>query len=285
MTIFELINSRIAVPVTDQASAAYLTALAVVEQEVKAGAWTTVDLGASYGISSDAAICKRSGNTITAVLPRSAFIAIESDFMFTTIPGCTQSASASGSSASWYAGASHPGIATLKCSALANSGYQYLTGGNSIIIGGGEKVTLVFQHLLVRATAFARYGLQNSSAIQTAPATGIYFDIAGTGTAITLTGRCRNSSAETATATSCTLTAGTWYTGTIEVSSGITRAIFTLYSEAGAQIWQEIVTTNLPGSTTQTGFQIAAGDTSTAGATDIAYLDYVRLEINRTLAR
>jgi hypothetical protein len=205
--------------------------------------------------------------------------------MFTTIPGFTQAASASGSSASWYAGASHPGIATLKCSSLANSGYQYSAGGNSIIIGGGEKMTLVFQHLQVRATAFARYGFQNSAAIQTAPATGIYFDITGNGTAITLTGRCRNSGTETATATSCTLTAGTWYTGTIEVASGVTGATFTIYSEAGAQLWREIVTTNLPGGATQTSFQLAAGDTSTAGGIDIAYLDYFRLEIARTLTR
>lgn len=285
MTIFELINSRIAVPVTDQASVAYLTALAVVEQEVQAGAWTTVDLGASYGISSNAAICKRSGNTITAVSPRAGFTVFENDCLHTAFPNLLTLAISNGTVAS--AGGTtldRPGVIGMSCGSLANSGFNFITNLTTISLGGGEKATFIFYPALARATSYSRMGFIDSYTT-VAPSDGAYIQFVGNATGVTISGRCAKGGATSTTGTAYAAAINAWYTGTIEVNADASLVTFTIYASPGVQLWQDTLATNIPTGVSYTGFGFMVAESSTAGAALISNLDYFRLEINRVLSR
>ena len=98
-------------------------------------------------------------------------------------------------------------------------------------------------------------------------------------------GYCRNNNTQTATGTTIAITQNTWYSVTVEVVS-TSLVTFTLYSEAGAVLWTDNVTTNIPSTTgRETGFGASVYESTTSAAAEILWLDYMSLEINRSLVR
>jgi hypothetical protein len=223
---------------------------------------------------------------LTRITPAEGrFSIIEQDFMAvgTTVYNQLNAAAASsGTQAAVTGQANHPGIVALLDSTTANGGYAIITNNNMLLLAGGEKAIFVFQdrNTTTRATATIRMGFIDSST-NTAPTDGCYVQIqSGVMTAI-----CRNNNTQTASGTTTTITQNTWYSVVIEViSTSLVR--FTLYSEAGASLWTQDITTNIPSATgRETGFGANVFETTTDAAAQILWLDYMLLEINRTLVR
>lgn len=219
---------------------------------------------------------------------RSRMVVIEEEFLQSNAnafaPGLLGASAASGTIAAAAGAANHPGCLDLRDSTTANATYRIMTDVSAFLLAGGEACTFVFQdrNTTTRATSAFRMGFQDSTAVQTAPVDGVYFNVAG-GVA---TGRCRSNSSQTDTSTTYTLTENTWYTATIAINAAGTLATFTIYNESGTQVWTDTVATNIPtGASRFTGWGVLAGETSTDAAAAIVRMDYMSLEIGRVLVR
>jgi hypothetical protein len=181
--------------------------------------------------------------------------------------------------------ANHPGVIYLRDSTTQNGGYYVMTSINSIRVSGGEKAIFIFQdrNTTTRATSSFKMGFMDSQAIQTAPTDGAWAEVVG-GVA---KGWCKNNAGPTGTSTTYSLSQNTWYKLVIEVNADATLVTFTLYEcSSGNQLWQASVNANIPtASGRETGFGVIAGETSTDAAADICWVDYISLEINRSLTR
>jgi hypothetical protein len=221
---------------------------------------------------------------------RTSCVVIESDFFSSNAssacPGLLGASTSSGATGLVTGSINHPGVIYLRDSTTANGNYRFMTEVSAFRIAGGETAIFVFQARNARSTASFWMGWFDSTAIQTQPTDGVWFQSVGDGTNVTLRGRCKNNAGPTDTADPYQLTLNTWYTGKIEVNSDATLVTFTLYAENGTQLWQKTVNANIPtASGRETGFGIIAGETSTDAAADILYIDYLKMEINKTLTR
>ena len=180
----------------------------------------------------------------------------------------------------------HPGVIYLRDSTTANGNYRFMSEISAFRITGGEKAIFVFKPRGIRTAESFRMGWQDSTAVQTQPTDGVWLQSVSNGSTVTILGRCKNNAGPTDTLDAYTLNTSNWYCGVIEVNSAATLVTFTIYSEAGAQLWQRTVNANIPTAAgRETGFGIIAGETSTDAAADILHIDYLRMEINRALIR
>lgn len=176
----------------------------------------------------------------------------------------------------------HPGIVQLNDSTTANGGYQYTTNVTAFSIAGGERAVFVFEWNTARTTCQARMGWQDTIVV-TNPVDCVCLEITGAGV---IGGICRSNNSETATATTFSLTQDAWYSGEIIINADATLVTFTVYSEAGAVVWTNTVATNIPkGAGRETGFGVIATQSTTDAAGAIIQIDYIGLEINRSLVR
>jgi len=215
---------------------------------------------------------------------------VETDFVLSgasTNQFLTGAAFGSGTTAPIAGTANHPGIISILDSTTANAGYRYATEMDAILIAGGETAEFVFQLKSggVRTTAICRFGYQDQFT-NTVPVDGAWLNIVGDGTGATLSGKTRSNSSETTTGTTYTLAVDTWYRAKIEVNSGATSVAFTLFSEAGSQLWTNTCATNIPtGAGRGTGMGITSYETSVDAASTLVWLDWLKFSINRTLVR
>lgn len=229
-------------------------------------------------------------NNKADILSRKSCFIIESDFFSTNVsaacPGLLGAALSSGTVGAVSGSANHPGVIYLRDSTTANGGYRFMTEVTSFLIAGGEKSIFTFQARGVRSTASFRLGWQDSTAIQTAPTDGIWLEGVGNGTNVILTGKCKNNAGPTNTASTYTLSSNTWVTAVIDVNSDASQVSFYLYNDSGTLLWSDTVSANIPkASGRETGFGVIVGETTTDAAAHIIHLDYLRMEINRTLTR
>ena len=181
--------------------------------------------------------------------------------------------------ASTYNGgaANHPGMVLLTNAGGANSGYRYNTEDDSIVITGGEIFEVIF-NLPYPTNTNMRLGLHDTLSIS-APTDGIYIYSTGT----TLDGRTYNNSALSITGSTYTISASTWYRELIILNSDATRADFNLYSEAGALLWHDYLTTNIPVTRT---VGVVLGIWNSDGTTrSMINLDWVSFRCDRILTR
>jgi hypothetical protein len=213
---------------------------------------------------------------------------LESDFYQSgtqSIPTIVGAAISSGTVGAVTSSPNHPGVIYLRDSTTANGGYRYMTDVAAFLIAGGEKALFTFQTRGVRSTATARMGFQDSTSA-TAPTDGIWFEIVNNGTTSTLTARCKNNAGPSSADEAYTLTTNTWYTAVLEVNAAATSVNFKLYNDAGSVLWEKDITGNIPtAGGRECGFGIIAGESTTDAAADIIHIDYLRMEINRTLVR
>lgn len=177
----------------------------------------------------------------------------------------------------------HPGSVLARSSTTANSGYQFTTALDRIQLGGGERFDLVFRTAAAFTNTTVRRGFTDSIT-STAPTDGVYFETSGSGA---LTGKCRSNSTESATATLVTLAASTWYHVRISLDGGAKRALFEVFSEAGALLASATLSSNIPvGSGRSTGAGVVATNSGTT-ATDLEVWDYMAVTFgrNRVLRR
>lgn len=213
----------------------------------------------------------------------------ESDFFSNASPfsqGLSGAATSSGAMNSVNSLPDHPGIIYLRDSTTANGGYRISTATNAFRLAGNEKCVTTFQPKGFRTTALTRIGFDDSTAI-TDPADCVCVKMIGNGTnGYTLTGIARSNNNQTATASTFTTVANTWYTLIIELNANATVATFTLENDAGTVVWTDTISANIPTAAgRETGYSIGSWESTTDAAADILWVDYCRVEINRTLTR
>jgi len=201
------------------------------------------------------------------------------------IPGFLGAAISSGTVGAVATTANHPGVIYMRDSTTAAGGYRYGCTGTQLI-GGGETFEVVFQPVGVRTTQGAKIGWADTTAANTLPVDGIWFNISGTGAAITLRGATSSNSVRSYTGTTYTPTTATWYRGTIGVNTAGTLVTYTIYNEAGASQWTDTVAANIPtGAGRDTSPCINVAESTTDAAANILVLDYVNWGSTRTLVR
>lgn len=177
--------------------------------------------------------------------------------------------------------ANHPGIVTMRSGAAANTGMAFWMGYASDILLQGEEFTELIFSVPVGTNIASRFGFGDNFSAAAAPVDGVWIDIA----VLTLSGKTRNNSVESTTGTTYLLTAGTWYRARIVVNATATRVDFTLYSMAGAVLWTNFLTTNIP---TTTGRETSHGLHSyktAVTATNLIDLDFMSLRMPKLLVR
>lgn len=220
------------------------------------------------------------------------FTILESDFTGGTAsvacPGLYGTAISSGvfQTASLAGGPNHPGVVAFRDSTTANGGYRLMTDTNAFHLSGGEKAKFIFRLDTAALSSTIRMGFLDTTTVAM-PTDGVFFDIRGFGTAsYSLSGITRANSTAVATATNYTIISGAWYRGEIELNSDASIATFSLYSSDAALVWTNTVNSGIPKSVgRETGFGIVVTEASVNAASDILSVDYVSLEINRTLTR
>jgi hypothetical protein len=178
----------------------------------------------------------------------------------------------------------HLGIVALRDSTTANGGYRIMTDVVSILIGGGERHISTWQIRNARAGIRIHIGFFDSTT-NGDPTDCVCLIGTADGTTITLTPRARaNNTAQNLAA--FTPTIDTWYTSDITVNSAATEAIIRIFTDDGTEVFTSDALTNIPTTAgRQTGSGVSAFESSNDSAADILWLDYMRLEINRTLVR
>ena len=212
------------------------------------------------------------------------YILFQQDFMTNVVaawPPFTGASISSGTAQVTTGTAHHIGCITLKSSSTANSGYQFNLGIASLLLAGGESFEFIFKTpALIRTTTSMRLGFQDSST--TAVVTdGVFFNFA----AGVITGKTSLNKAVTTSVGSFTPKVSTWYRAKITVES-TSSALFEIFADdSDTTVFSERLTTNIPTETgRETGVGVIATESGTT-STEMIVLDYVCLEITRTLQR
>jgi hypothetical protein len=166
--------------------------------------------------------------------------------------------------------AQHPGIATIKSAATANTGGWIGSESTAILLSGGESYEAIF-NIATLVTPTIRMGFLDSVS-STDAVDGVYIEIPSSGNAV---GKTANNSTRSTTGTNVALSTGTWYRARIDVNSDATQVDFYIFSDAGVQLWHDSLTTNIP---TATGRETAIRFVATNGdaaAITIALVDYM----------
>ena len=170
---------------------------------------------------------------------------------------------------------SHPGVCRLSSSVSANSGYRFFILTPAILLAGGE-ISRSWHRPQTLAGTTRHHGFHNTllaadpvngAWIWQDPATGIIY------------GRTRSNSVGSTTGTGYQLVTNTWYFEKVVVNADATRVDFYLYDDAGALLWTDNLTTNIP---TAAGRELGHGViASNSGTTAVALddLDYLSLLI------
>jgi len=165
----------------------------------------------------------------------------------------------------------HPGVRSFISSTNANSGYGYTTSGAPIVLGGGEKSTVIIKTATTLTGVTRRTGFHDTSDFN-APTDGVYIKILDG----VLTGQAVNNGTISTTGTNYTIAADTWYRLKIELNSDATLATYTLYADdSNTVLWTDTLSTNIP---KVVGRETGHGDIcsySSTTAITIGYIDYM----------
>jgi hypothetical protein len=239
------------------------------------------------GFPNDNAALAAEFATKADVLTRTSALIIETDFYNSTSPfaqGLTGTAVSSGTIVNIAGEANNPGIVALRDSTIANGGYRVQTDVTAFRLAGGERCVFVFQVRNARATISGYLGFFDNTTVAV-PTDCVCLVLSANGTTASIVGRGRANNTAVDTLTAFAPVLNTWYTAIIEINSDATLATFQILNAAGVEQWTG-TTTNIPtASGRETGFGAAVFESTTDAAADIIRLDYIRMEINRTLVR
>lgn len=165
----------------------------------------------------------------------------------------------------------HPGVLSYSSSTTANSGVQVAWGANT---GGIQlRAGLIFDCMFFPVT-FAnttyRFGFTDSTSSADS-VDGVYFEINGSSSIVAKTAA---NSVRTTGAATGTLTASAWYHARIYVNS-LTSAVFYIYDEAGAQVFTDTITTNIPSGAGRETLPRFIVTNSSGVATFLAQIDFI----------
>lgn len=217
---------------------------------------------------------------------RATALVVETDFYNVSVPfaqGLQGNAISGGSTQGTNGTLHHPGILELRDSTTANGGYRVLSSQSAIEINGGEKFVVTMYSADTRTTATSYIGIHDSIS-QADPVDGCYFKMVPNGTSLDITGTNSNNSTRSTTST-YSLALSTWATLSVEINSAATSVNFKIALDDGTVVFNENLTTNIPGSGRYMGFGITSTESTTDPAGSLCFLDYLRFEIRRVLTR
>lgn len=198
--------------------------------------------------------------------------------------GLIGAAQSSGAIATVASTPDHPGVVALRDSTTSNGGYRVMTDIGALRIAGGEKCVCTFQIRSVRAGIRGHIGFFDSTT-NADPTDCACLIITANGTVPTITARTRANNTATNSASPYEAALNTWYTIVIEVNANATACSFQLFNDAGTLLWSDSLGNIPTAAGRETGAGISAFESSTDAAADILHVDYLRIEINRTLTR
>jgi hypothetical protein len=177
--------------------------------------------------------------------------------------------------------ANHPGVMQLSSSATPNSGYQFIVRGASILLAGSEQMDVVlYTPAAIDANTTIRLGFGDT--VTSADNTdGVYFIIANT----TARGWTASNSSRNSTATTYTVSAGTWYHFRVSLNSGATTATFKIFNDSGTELFSDTLSATIP---TASGRELGGGIVATnsgSSAVALVNIDYICVSLGRTLTR
>lgn len=190
----------------------------------------------------------------------------------------------SGTLSNLAASPNHPGTSALNSSTSSTSGARISLTAAALSLSGSETTDFILRPQTLTGTTI-RLGfldtLTGSDQVD-----GAYIEMAQVGGVDgVIVGKTASNSVRSTTGTNYTLVTNTWYRLKIAVNSDATRVDFYLYSEAGALLWTDNLTTNIPTAAgRETGHGIVATNSGTTAVT-LVDIDYVELYIRRTLVR
>jgi hypothetical protein len=172
----------------------------------------------------------------------------------------------------------------MSSSTSADSGFHFSCISTGLRLAGYESSDLILRPRSLAGTTI-RAGFVDTASISDA-VDGAYIEMAQVGGVDgVIVGKTASNSVRSTTGTSYTLATNTWYRLRIVVNSDATRVDFYLYSEAGALLWTDNLTTNIPTAAgRETGHGIVATNSGTT-AVALVDIDYLDLAINRVLVR
>lgn len=177
--------------------------------------------------------------------------------------------------------ANHPGVMQLSSSTTPNSGYQFIVRGASILLAGSEQMDVVlYTPAAIDANTTIRLGFGDT--VTSADNTdGVYFIIANT----TARGWTASNSSRNSTATTYTVSAGTWYHFRVSLNSDATTATFKIFNDSGTELFSDTVSATIP---TASGRELGGGIVATnsgSSAVALVNIDYICVSLGRTLTR
>jgi hypothetical protein len=159
-------------------------------------------------------------------------------------------------------------------STTINGGFRCYSGYTMYFIGG-EKVSVRFKPNTNVLNTTIRIGFADSTTVA-APTDGCYLQCFN----LVCTGYCKNNAGPTATASTYTLSANTWYTYTSEMNSAATSMNFSIYNAAKTTLlWSKAVTGNIPNTNARVfGTVLEAYQSTASAAAILVNWDYAKLE-------
>lgn len=183
-----------------------------------------------------------------------------------------QLAIAAGTIAPASGSSTHPGIDRITSSTTTNSGYYKRIHIAALALAGSE-VSSYWHRPQTLAGTTRRTGFHDTTSVN-APVDGAYiYQDPATGR---ISGRTMAASAGSTTGTDYQLVTNTWYCEKIVVNADATRVDFYLYDDAGALLWTDFLTTNIPTSWLGHGTIVTNSGTT---AVDLDDVDYMSLRI------
>jgi hypothetical protein len=171
--------------------------------------------------------------------------------------------------------AKHPGCIVYGSSSTINSGVGTRLNPSSILLVGGESTTIVFKTATTLNGVIRRMGFHDT-VDHNPPTDGVYVEIING----VLEGETTNNGTRTATNTTYTLTADTWYRLKIELNSDATLATYTLFADDSSTIlWTNSLSSNIPKTAGRETSQCDICSYGVASAITIGLLDYMDIII------
>jgi hypothetical protein len=169
----------------------------------------------------------------------------------------------------------HPGIFRISSAAAASTGYRIYNYTGAFVIAGNETSICWFRPIVLASIVHVGFFDTATGADPTDgvwlwqdPATGIMY------------GRTMNNTVGSQTGSGFQLVVNTWYAVKLALNADASRVDFEIYDEAGALLWSDFLTTNIPTAAARVlghGF-IAVSSAGAAAITDIDYLAVVTID-------
>jgi len=173
----------------------------------------------------------------------------------------------------------HPGILRYSSFTNANSGAANRFRADVFSLFGSEQTDIVLRPQTLAGTTM-RFGFLDTTTVADA-VDGCYLEsVAGL-----LVGKTATNSTRSTTGTNYQMVTNTWYRLRVTLDPTAARVDFYLYSEAGALLWTDNLTTNIPtGAGNECGHGIIATNSGTTAVT-LVDVDYLNIWIARSLTR